>query len=223
MDEFFVQTRALFESLASTYATRKRSAEAVATRHEYYTVPAHDIRPLHFERSGATPGRKCNAERAHASVAGVMVGVDGTGRVAFGRQYNPYGFYETFYEWEAAVTTSCHYDYSAEKAPINVTRVQLREGRPYQAVACGVQGCSVETYRYENGLLAIVSLAHAARTAGVVAQLSPLRRETLSYDSEGRLARVTWADLVSTEAGIRMRPEWPVYERRGRRIWRRGP
>lgn len=223
VDELFAQTQQDFEILAGTYACRKNAAETRTTRHEYYTFSALDVRPLHFERSGRTPGRRCNAEAAQASAGGVMVGIDANDRPAFQHQYTAYGFYETSYEWETSAVTSCHYGYSEEKEPINIIRVELRDGLPCQAVAWGVNGVSVEKYHYEAGLLSSVSLMHAAREAGVVAELSLARRETLTYDSSRRLIRVTWADAVRSGPGYSTRPECPVYERRERRIWRRGP
>jgi hypothetical protein len=224
------EVEAAFAALDGEFHTRKKAAEKAVRSWQWATWCWFDIKPLHFERSGLKPGRPLRQEPADRRNC-VACGLDRDGRVVVERQFNEFGFYETFYDWGPGRVESVHFDYHVErshfglrskKQPINLVRAQLDDGRIVAADMAGSHGYTREAYQWEGGLVREISVQNARRQDGVLAPLRPSHTARAHYDDAGVLQRVerVWpaADVGRAEDLVEI-----MFERRGKTIYWNSP
>jgi hypothetical protein len=217
--DLVARTESGFAALGSEYRTRKERAEAVVCDWKWAKWSWFDPRPLYLERHGSAPGRQLR-QHPVSPRSGVSCGLDRSGRVTVERQFNEFGFYETFYDWSAEPLEVAHFDYSAEKRPINLLIVLMEAGRAVASFVAAIYGFTREEYRWDGPLVREVDVYHAEREDGHLPPLQRWHTAKAQYTGKGVLERVeiVWppshSDRPDEVAKV-------VFERRGKRIFRR--
>jgi hypothetical protein len=224
------EVEAAFAALGGEFHARKKAAEKAASTWQWASWCWFDIKPLHFERSGSKPGRPLRQEPSDRRNC-VACGLDREGRVVVERQFNEFGFYETFYDWGISTVDAAHYDYyeersrlglSTKKQPINLVRAQLHDGRIVASDMAAIHGYTRETYRWEGDLVREVGVQNATRKDGVLAPLQPWHTARAHYDGAGVLHRV---DRVWPASAVGRSEDLVeiMFERRGKTIYWNSP
>ena len=215
------QVESAFANLASEYLSRKTRSERTVREWRWATWCWFDLRPLYFEREGFTPGRRLR--QAPADRYGcACCGFDEMGQVAVQREFNEFGFYETFYNWTANPIEVAHFDYSEDKKAINIMIVRTDGARVISSSAAATHGHMREDYEWDGDQVRQVAVSHAHREQGHLEDLRPLHTAKAFYDDKGAVQRVEllWppAPPKQPEAIIEL-----MFERRGKKIYRRRP
>ena len=221
MVEDVEQIESAFESLASEYPFRKKLAENQVLEWHWATFTWFDLRPLHFERCGIRPGRRLR--RAPADRYGRnYYGLDQKGRVVVERDFNEFGFYETFYNWNCHSVEVVHFDYGPEKKPINFMMVRYSENRPTSSSTSAIASYQYENYRWNGDLISQVDLHVAERRQGSLEKLRLWHTAHATYDDKRVLQRVElhWPTDLQRDANDSAEVK---FERRGKRIYRPHP
>lgn len=207
-----------FAKLHSEYQMRKNSSEALVIEWRWYTWCWFDIRPLHFERNGWAPGRRLGKIPAHPS-GSVENGFDAQGRVVVERQFNEFGYYETFYDWTSELAEVAHFDYWTDKTPINLMLVQWENGKVRASYESAIHGYKHEEYCWNRSVVRMVKVKHGRREKGVLLPVRPLHDAKIDYDDANRVERVTLIWPPSAPDQSKTIKE-VMYERRGGKIYR---
>jgi hypothetical protein len=208
-----------FSKLGVEYFARKKISEGAVSEWKWASWCWFEVQPLYFERHGWAPGRTLRQTPTKRD-GRVECGFDEMGRLAVERQYNEFGFYETFYDWSAKPIEVAHFDYSPEKKPINIILVEMDHERAVASFTSAIRGFTREEYKWVGPLVHEVDVHYAKRDNGKLSALRPWHIAKAQYDDAGVLQRV---ELVWPLAP----PERPkptvelMFERRGTRIWRR--
>jgi hypothetical protein len=211
---------AAFAALRREYRPRKGRAEGAVCEWVWSTSSWYDPRPLHFERNGWPRGRRLREEPTNR-YGRVQCGFDDDGRVVVEREYTEYGFYETFYEWNADPVEVAHYDYAPEKKPINLMLVHHADDKPTSSDVSAIGGYTREEYEWSGGRVVAVSVFYAKRERRRLGTLVAWHRAVAQYDARGKVRRVVLRWPPSPPERTRGISEVP-FERRGARIHYRG-
>lgn len=178
----------LFVALSSEYSERKAEAEARVRRWQWATNSFYDPRPLFFECNRNHPGRLLRKPPVK-TVGRVQCGLDVNDRVVVEREYNRFGFYESFYAWERQPIQVARYDYCADKNPINIILLGQENQRIVVADQIAQLGWSHEEFCWNGPWLFEIRVSYAPREAGHYLQLKPWHVVRPIYSSD-ELARV---------------------------------
>jgi hypothetical protein len=208
-----------FASLGSEYSFRKKLAEKAVQKWHWATFTMFDPRPLYFERAGFGPGRRL--KQAPSNRYGrAYYGTDEKGRITVERDFNEFGFYETFYNWASDLVEVTHFDYASDKKPINFTIVCLNENRALSSNTAAIGSYSEEEYQWDGELVSQVILRQARREQGSLEEIQHWYTAKATYDHQGVLQKLElhWPP----DPPKRAEPSIEVmFERRGKRIYRR--
>jgi hypothetical protein len=210
-----------FTHLSDEYKFRKALSEKSVQEWRWSTSPRFDPRPLHFERMGHAPGRQLRREPPDRN-GRVCCGIDEQNRVVVEMEFNEFGFYETFYNWTTRPVQAAHYDYAPEKKAINLLFVDFVDGRAVSSETSAIHGFSREQYEWSGDRVVTVLRDHAKRECG---RLDPVARQhvtTIEYDADGKVLRIVDKWPPSPLTGPTEVAEL-IFERRGRKIYRRTP
>lgn len=207
-----------FKGLKGQYPQRKALAEKTVHEWRWATWCWFEIQPLYFERHGFTPGRKLRQEPPNLK-GHVQCGLDQMGRVVVEREYNEFGFYETFYNWNCEPVEVARFDYDPIKTPINLMVAKMEGGRVISSDRTTTQGYTREEYQWDESLLTEVRVYSAVRSQGRLSPLLLHHTERAHYNKEGLVQRVenVWPPLK------KLRPKEQIevmFERRGNKIYR---
>jgi len=215
------QVESAFAKLASEYRSRKRLCEGTVRDWRWATWSWFDPRPLYFERHGFTPGRRLR--QAPADKYGyVCCGFDEFGRVTVEREFNKFGFYESFYNWTADAIQVAHFDYAPDKKPINLLVVRIVGSRAISSSVAATHGHEREDYHWDGDQVRQVDVSHARREQGHLEDLKPLHTARARYNEKGLVQRVELVWPASPPAQLEEIIEL-MFERRGKKIYRRRP
>ena len=218
----FERAESAFSVLRDEYRLRKGLAERAVNEWQWATSSWFDVRPLYFERNGWPRGRRLRKVPPDPN-GRIECGLDRLGRVVVERQHNEFGFYETFYNWATDPLEVAHFDYSPEKAPINLLVVHMDgDGRAVTSNVAAIRGHTQEAYRWDGSLVREVNVAHGERANGHLAPLLPLHKARARYDERGVVQRVELLWPPSPPTRIEDTVEL-MFERRGARLFRPRP
>lgn len=211
------QLDAAFAVLASEYRLRKALAERAVRDWRWATSSWFDLRPLYFESNGWPHGRAVRHQPAHREGC-VCCGFDSTGRVVVERQFNRFGCYETFFNWDTTPVEAAHFDYAREKKPINLLVVWIEAQRPMQSAVAAIHGYTHETYVWGSHGVTEIRVTNVNRKDGTLSALDLSQLVKASYGDDGTLTKVerVWLAADSTLGDITE----VMFERRGKRIFR---
>lgn len=212
-------TETAFAGLAAEYHSRKELAEQQVVEWKWESWHMFNPKPLYFERSGHAPGRPLKLKPTDKNNR-IEYGLDEERRIVVTRQYNQFGFYETFYKYAPRWIESAHFDCHAAKEPINIELVELEEGKAVSATSSAVNGCSTETYERTGTQVTTIHQATAERIADKTPELLPNYVAACEYDDAGKLQRVTRTWFDRSPAMLVISTDTPV-ERVGKGIRRR--
>jgi hypothetical protein len=210
-----------FAHLSDEYKFRKALSEKSVQEWRWSTNLWFDPRPFHFERMGHAPGRQLRGEPADRN-GRVCCGIDECNRVVVVMEFNEFGFYETFYNWSVQPVQAAHYDYAPGKRAINLLFVDFVDGKAVSSETSAIHGFSREQYEWKGDRVVTVRKDHAKREEGRLAPVAPLHVTTIEYDADGRVLRIVDRWPPSLLTGPTEVAEL-IFERRGRKIYRRPP
>jgi hypothetical protein len=215
------QVETAFAALAGEYRFRKGLAEGAVHEWRWGTGSWFDLRPLYFERHGWAPGRRLRQVPSHPDGL-IECGLDRMGRVLVEREFNKFGFYETFYRWASEPLEVAHFHHWPEKPPINLVVVHMAGDRAVASDMAAIHGHTREEYRWDDDLVREVDVAYAKRVNGHLSPLLPQHRVRARYDEGGAVQRVErlWPPSLPwrVEEVVEV-----TFERRGKRIFRPKP
>ena len=208
-----------FASLAGEYSFRKKLAEKSVREWRWATFTWFDLRPLYFERAGYAPGRRLRQAPANR-YGRAYYGLDEEERITVERDFNEFGFYETFYNWASDPVEVAHFDYSPDKKPINLMIVRRVENRPISSSTAAINSYIHEDYQWDGELVSHVVRRVAPREHGSLQDLRHWYTAEATYGNKGVILRVElhWppAPPERTDPIVEV-----MFERRGNRIYRR--
>jgi hypothetical protein len=205
-----------FASLANEYRPRKAVAEQAVRDWRWATSGWFDLRPLYFEQHGFPRGRTVRQSPQREGC--VCCGLDASGQIVVERQFNEFGHYETFIDWDKAPIEAAHFDYAPEKKAINLLLAWREEGRTIRSAVAAIHGYTAEEYLWGRHGVTEVRIDRADRKDGKLSALYPLHRVRASYADDGTLKRV---ERVWPAGGTRTTESVEImFERRGKRIFR---
>lgn len=212
-------TEAAFAVLATEYDSRKQLAEQQVEEWKWATWHVFDPKPLYQERTGYAPGRLLKKEPSE-KLNCMEYGFDQEGRIVVARQYSDFGFYETFYQWSACLIESAHFDCAADKKPLKIELVKLKDGKAVRSVSSGANGCCVETYAWTGSQVTTIHQSTEWRVADETPELKPNYVAVCEHDDAEVLQRISREWFDGTPAMLVVREDVP-FERVGKRIRRR--
>jgi hypothetical protein len=218
-DDSIVELYAAFAALGHEYRFRKASAEAAVRTWRWATGCWFDPRPLFFEQNGFPRGRTLREPPAQLD-GRVCCGFDAEGRVTVEREFNPYGYKETFLNWHRVPVESALYDYGPEKMPINLVVVWRDGQRATRSAAAAIHGYTSEEYLWAEHGVTEIRVAWADRKEGRLGTLQS-HRVLASYSKDGKLHKVDrlWPPRAAGDA----ESIETMFERRGTKIFRPHP
>jgi hypothetical protein len=182
------QVESAFANLDGEYLSRKTRSERTVREWRWF-----DLRPLHFERHGFAPGRRLRQTPADRYGC-VCCGFDEMGQVAVEREFNEFGFYETFYNWTANPIEVAHFDYAGDKKAINLLIVRTDEARVISSSVAATHGHTREDYEWDGSQVRQVAVSHARREQGRLEDLRPWHTARALHGDKGvvRRADILW-------------------------------
>lgn len=174
-----------FEKSRSKYSDLKATTERSVLSFEYATGPYYELNPLYHKLNGIPQGRKLR--EVPTSMEGIYeFGLDEQRNVILIRQYNKFGFYETFLIYREESVSSYRYDYSEDKEPVNVRRATYDEGKLVKLVSDAQYGSTIQEFIYSGERIVRVDQIHWDKK-----QEESIRYFEVDYNEKNKVNKIT--------------------------------